>query len=350
MLNIEDLSLGKLKSVRRRSICVDDTELVRMVPLEEGKLLPLLIEPAAPGVDLISWAAANRELIERRLEEHGGILFRGFGVGSVEQFEDFVRELYGSLLDYSDRAQPRSKVHGNVYTSTEFPPEHPIEMHNESSYAYTWAMRILFYCHLPSLTGGATPIADCRKLYELLDPAVRERFIEKKVMYVRNLGGTLGITWQNAFQTEDRAEMEAFCARTGVELEWLEGGRLRTRSVRPVALRHPNTGEAVWFNAAVSSHVSTLPEAVRQALLAELAADELPKNSFYGDGTPIEPEVLAEVRRAYREATVSFPWQKGDVLLLDNMLASHAREPYTGPRKVVVGMAKPVSLNEVPVV
>jgi alpha-ketoglutarate-dependent taurine dioxygenase len=165
-------------------------------------------------------------------------------------------------------------------------------------------------------------------------------------MYVRNFGEGFGISWQTAFQTAERGAMEDFCRANRVAVEWKDDGRLRTRSVRPVAVRHPRTGEEVWFNAAISSHISTVEPATRAALLAEYSEEDLPKNSLYGDGAPIEPEVLAEVRRAQRQETVAFPWQKGDILLLDNMLVAHGRAPYSGPRRVVVAMAEPVSLAD----
>ncbi|MNG41197.1 Taurine catabolism dioxygenase TauD, TfdA family [compost metagenome] len=37
-----------------------------------------------------------------------------------------------------------------------------------------------------------------------------------------------------------------------------------------------------------------------------------------------------------------FDWRKGDVILLDNMLAAHARDPFEGPRKIVVAMGEMV--------
>jgi alpha-ketoglutarate-dependent taurine dioxygenase len=110
--------------------------------------------------------------------------------------------------------------------------------------------------------------------------------------------------------------------------------------------RHPVTGETVWFNHATFFHVSTLEPMLRDALLAEFDPDDVPTNSCYGDGSPIEADVLDLLRAAYRDATVAFPWQEGDILLIDNMLAAHGRSPFTGPRKVVVAMAEPMSERE----
>ena len=36
---------------------------------------------------------------------------------------------------------------------------------------------------------------------------------------------------------------------------------------------------------------------------------------------------------------LKFQWQKGDIMILDNILTAHSREPYKGERKVAVAMA-----------
>jgi alpha-ketoglutarate-dependent taurine dioxygenase len=111
--------------------------------------------------------------------------------------------------------------------------------------------------------------------------------------------------------------------------------------------RHPRTGELVWFNHATFFHVSTLEPTLRDSMLAEFPEGELPANTYYGDGSPIEPEVLDHLRAAYHAETVSFPWQAGDLLLLDNMLVAHGRAPYAGPRQILVGMAEPTAEDQV---
>lgn len=347
--NLAEPGLGKLKSIRRRAVEAGAVGLVRARPLREAGDLPLLIEPVVDGVDVVAWAEANRPFIEESLLRHGGILFRGFGVDSVPRLQEVVRALYGEPLAYLDRVQPRREVADQVYTSTEYPPDQTIEMHNEASYAARWPLRIFFCCLLPSEWGGETPIADGRRVLARLSPEVRRCFAEKGLMYVRNMGDGFGISWQTAFQTDDREQMEEFCRENQVEVEWKGGDRLRTRSLRPAIVRHPRTGEEVWFNAAISSHVSTLDPATRQALLAEYREEDLPKHVFHADGSAIDPAMLEAVREAFRQESVAFSWQRGDLLLLDNMLATHGRRPYGGARKVVVAMAVPVSVRDLQV-
>lgn len=311
--------------------------------LDQDQALPLLLDAEKAGTNLREWAAAHRQEIETKLLDHGGILFRGFELSGVEEFEQFIAALSGEALEYKERSSPRSQVSGNIYTSTDYPPDQPIFLHNENSYQHTWPQKIAFYSVIAAETGGETPIADVRKIYQQLPDGVREPFERLGWMYVRNFGDGFGLPWETVFQTEDRQAVEDYCRANGIEPAWKDDGRLRTRAVRPAVTDHPVTGEKVWFNHATFFHVTTLEEGIREMLLEEFEEEDLPTNTFYGDGSRIDEEALQVLRQAYADNTVMFPWQVGDVLLLDNMLVAHGRSPFTGDRKVVVGMAEPRS-------
>lgn len=337
------LSLKKVGTAQRKSITVSESALIKVQPLKPNQLLPLVIEPMVDGLDLITWTRNNRLFIESQLPKYGGILFRNFKIKGIEVFEQFAKATSdGKLLPYQDGSSPRTLVKDNVYTSTDYPADQTIFLHSELSYANTWPLKVYFHCVKPAEQGGETPIADIRKVCDRIPVQIRDRFLQKQVMYVRNFGGGLGLPWQKAFQTSDKTVVEAYCHENGIEMEWKEGDKLQTRQIRPAVVSHPKTGETVWFNHAAFFHVSTLEPKVRQALL-DFSEIELPYNTYYGDGSPIEPEALEEIRSAYRQETVMFPWQAGDILMLDNMLTAHGRTPFVGSRKVVVGMAEPFS-------
>jgi alpha-ketoglutarate-dependent taurine dioxygenase len=272
--------------------------------------------------------------------KHGALLFRGFEMESVARFELLARAVSQDLLDYNERAAPRTQVGKNIFTSTEFPADQTIPLHHEMSYSHHWPSKIWFYCARPATQGGRTPLASERKVTSLIDAGIKKRFIEKRVMYIRNYGEGVDLTWQEAFQTTDRALVEQYCRQTRMEFEWRADDRLRTRAVRQVVAVHPKSGETLWFNHAHMFHVSNLDGHIRDALLSRFREDELPRNAFYGDGSPIDSSILEEIRETYRQASISFPWRKGDVLLLDNFLTTHGREPFDGPRKILVAMAE----------
>jgi alpha-ketoglutarate-dependent taurine dioxygenase len=335
-------STMKLPAMKRRAVAASPEALVRSRRFAPGQELPLVLEPATNGVDIRAWARESRPWIDQKLAQHGGLLFRGFDLRSVEDFEGLVRDIRGDLLEYKERSSPRSQVAGNVYTSTDHPPSQPIFLHNENSYQSAWPLYIFFYCHTAPQEGGETPIADTRAVYDRLPAEVRRRF-EKGWMYVRNFGGGFGLDWRTVFQTDDRRTVEEYCRENGIGIEWREGDRLRTRAIRPATAVHPRTGEKIWFNHATFFHVSTLEPEIRDALTVELEEGDLPANTYYADGSPIEPETLATLRDAYARETVKFSWQQGDLLMLDNMMVAHARAPFRGPRKILVAMAEPIS-------
>ncbi len=341
-----DAKLKKLLSAKPKAVSMSREELVKLSYLNPERMLPLVAQPNADAVDLITWAGTNKGLIEEQLMKHGAVLFRNFGIASIAKFEQFVRAISPELMQYGERSSPRHKVSDSVYTSTDHPADQPIVLHNEQSYTLSWMMKLWFFCLQPAQQGGATPIADSRKIFGRLNPKLVEKFEVKQVMYMRNYGAGLGLPWQEVFQTSEKSEVEAYCRQRAIRYEWLDGERLRTRQVRPAIRKHPKTDEKVWFNHALFFHVSSLEMATRSSLLAGLTEDDLPFNTYYGDGSPFEAATLDEIRAAYQQETVSFPWQAGDILMVDNMLAAHGREPYTGQRQVLVAMAEPFNAEK----
>jgi hypothetical protein len=203
-------------------------------------------------------------------------------------------------------------------------------------------MKLFFGCLQPATTGGETPIADSRRVLQRLAPATRERFREGRVLYRRTYGLGMGVSWRKAFQAADRPAAEARCRELGIEFEWRSGEDLHTWQRGDAIVRHPRTNEEVWFNHGFFFNPRAIePEEIRELLLSQ-PDEELSTSTLYGDGSPIPPETIEEIRAAYAAEAVSFPWQAGDVLLIDNMLTAHARRPYGGPRRVRVAMAEPL--------
>jgi len=335
-----DCNAKNLVNIKPKAFRLSSGRMVKIDHLQQGKTLPLVIQPAEQNIDLVAWIQDNLEFIERQLLKHGAILFRNFDVDDILIFEKFIRVISPELLEYRERSTPRTELRRNIYTSTEYAAYEHIALHNEFSYAYTWPMKICFHCVKPAAQGGETPIADCRQVFQTINQKIKERFIQKKVMYVRNYGSGIDLSWQEAFQTTDKSVVEEYCRKAPMEFEWKDDNRLRTRQVRQSVARHPKTQEMVWFNQAHLFHISNLELEVREALLELFKEEDIPRNTYYGDGSPIETSVLDEIREAYQQASVSFPWQEGDVLLLDNVLVAHGRKPFVGKRKVVVAMGE----------
>jgi alpha-ketoglutarate-dependent taurine dioxygenase len=332
--------LDKLRGIRRKA--VEDVTGINAVHTTEvipGERLPLSISPAVPGLDLLEWARSNRDWLREKLLHHGGIHLR-FGIDSLETFEQFaltqVTELFG---EYGDL--PRAgTTSGKIYQSTPYPEDQAILFHNESSHMHCWPMRIMFFCVQNAQQGGETPIMDCRKAYDEMDPAIRQKFEDLGVMYVRNFTDGLDVSWQHFFQTEDRTLVEKYCRAAGIICEWKPDGGLRTRQIRDAVKLHPDTGEKIFFNQIQLHHIAALAPKVREALQSMFSEEDLPRHVHYGDGSPIPNEVMDYIGDFFNRIAVVFPWQEGDIIMLDNMLTCHARNPYVGPRRITVAMGE----------
>ena len=335
---------GGLRGMRRKA--VPTTELVQtgFLPGNEERL-PLVITPAVENVDLAGWCSAHTEDVERYLDRYGAIMFRGFPLAGPPEFEAVASAIAGELFgEYGDL--PPEETGQRIYHSTPYPADKTILFHNESSHFSSWPLRQFFFCVVPSQQGGETPMLDCRKVYEVLDREIVEAFEHRGLMYVRNFSEGVDVPWQDFFHTDDKAAVEQTCANAGMSCEWTELG-LRVRQRAKGVRAHPRTGERVFFNQVQLHHVACLDEETRTAMRQLFADEDLPRNVYYGDGAPIPDEVIERIGEVYEQLCVETPWQRSDLIALDNMLVAHARRPFVGERKIVVAMGRMTHADDV---
>lgn len=300
--------------------------------------IPVVIQPKTAELRLAEWIKANKQFVDDQLIECGALLFRGFASSGETDFPEVIEQLCHEALSYVYRSTPRTQVGDKIYTATEYPAHKSIPFHNEEAYQRDWPMRLIFLCAQPAEEGGETPIADTVRITDKIAPEIQAKFREKRVMYVRNYGTGVDLDWQTVFQTQEKAGAERYCREHEIEFEWRPNGCLRTWQVCQAMAPHPETGKMIWFNQAHLFHVSSLDEKTRRSMLKIFKESELPRNTYYGDGTPIEEEALDQIRTAFDSEKTAFVWAMNDVMVLDNMLVSHSRNPYKGKRRVLVGM------------
>jgi acyl-CoA synthetase (AMP-forming)/AMP-acid ligase II/alpha-ketoglutarate-dependent taurine dioxygenase len=329
--------LGSLKSQPGARALTNSDSPIRTALLDEKRIFPLVIEATDADLDAVAWASSQRDFIEQHLRTHACILFRNFSLTTPQEFESFAEAVQPGLYgNYGDL--PKKEGGRNTYRSTPYPERQMILYHNESSHLERWPRKQLFFCEFPSPVGGATPIVDCREMLRQLPVDVVEEFERKGLLYVRVFTRNLDVSWRDFFKTDSKEEVEARLKEAGIEWQWLGDDELQTRTRCPAVVTHPVTGDRVFFNQVQLHHVSCLEPDVREDLLGMVGQERLPRNVYFGDGSVISDETMQIVSDAYEACAVRFDWHRGDVVMVDNMLAAHARDPYEGPRKIVVAM------------
>ncbi len=320
--------------------------------------LPLVIEPSQnlSFEQFLEYLKEQQEPLKKKLLTFGGILFRGFQVEGTDAFNAVIDTLgLGKPLSYIGGDTPRDKVKGKVYTSTEAPPSFMIPLHNEMSFIKHYPRHIYFYCDTPSETGGETIIADARSVYKAIDVKIKERFVQQGLRYISNFYGQSRIldmvnrfqrahkTWMDAFETHSKEDVEKLCAANEFGYKWNKKDWLQVIYETPAVIAHPETGERVWFNQA---HLYDYNPRLLGfwnwvgAKLLYVRKDTVLHEIYYGNGTTLPRKELYHVMDALEKETIKFPWKKGDVMVLDNVLAMHGRAPFTGKRRILAALTR----------
>lgn len=293
--------------------------------------------------DFVTYYKENESEVNEKLKLHGAIKFQGIQIDSPDSFQYIMNAISDEFSSYIDGNSPRIKVMDNVYTSTEYPNTQKITMHNELSYSNKWPSKLIFCCIVAPPVQGETLIVDGRKVLNEMDASFVDEIREKGVTYIRNLhnGMGLGPSWQNTFETTEKEEVEKHCEKLNIEYEWKSNDSIRLIQKRKGTLVHEATNEEVWFNQIDQFHPLHLGEKLYKELrrLYKNTYD-LPMFVEFGDGTEITEDRIKHILSTMDSLTIEPKWQQGELLLIDNELVCHGRNPFEGERKILVSMIK----------
>lgn len=286
---------------------------------------------------VLDFMAQSLPRVQDGLAERGAVLLRGFRAPESDLVERSLALVGRELLDDAFWSTPRSGVSEKTFTATEYPRQRTIALHSEMAYMTAWPRLLAFHALEVAEEGGETTIAP-------LDPVSREldelllAFQERGVLYRRTYHAGVDVPWQKAFRTNERSEVEAVAARTGMTLAWLEGDVLQSTHKAQGTVRS-ESGVPLWFSQAHVFHPSNLPPAQLDAMVQLFGRERLPRNALYGDGEEIPAAVIRRVNEAFNRHALKVAWRPGDLLLLDNMRFAHGRMPFKGSRRLHVAMA-----------
>lgn len=298
----------------------------------------------------------NREALNALLKEHGALLFRDFPLATAEDFARAVKTiLQRDLMDYASGEGSRKWIAQGVYTSTEAPASFHITLHHELSCTNTPLAYIAFFCEIaPSPGTGQTLLGSTKTVTQRLvqEPEVWDSFFGKTIKYTSRhppAGSYFSVinpthrTWQESFETNDRQVVERICQEKGFEYHWL-GDWLEVIRRAP-AIRGPDEhfDHPYWFNQAHLYHANPRGRGWLNYILANLlyiVPSTRPYDVEFDDGTQIPLAALYKLYDILEEETIRFDWQKGDLLLLDNIKTLHGKAPYRGKRRILVSMIR----------
>lgn len=318
------------------------------------------------GEDIIDYIENNKAGINGKLSEYGAVLFRGFGIDEAQTFEDASKLLDPELKNDYLGTSPRNKLTEFVFSASELPPHYPIMQHCEMSFLPHAPRKLFFWCRIAPEKGGETPICDFGKVYEDLNPAIRKEFEDKGVTTIRNYSGPgqKGKSikqlkpWPDMFLTTDKNKVEEICREHELEAHWLANDSLRLINTRPAVAIHPQSGKKIWFNHTQVFHSAAARMEYAHILGRQKNLRGLVLNLFlrindlwesftqkpeeramhvtFGNGDPIPDHYVKHLIDVIWKNIYINPWQKGDMIMIDNYRTAHGRLPYYGQREVNV--------------
>lgn len=311
-----------------------------------GKVFPFVLRAETPSATLpkaIDWVRRHREDLLQQASEHGAILFRGFPLASAEDFDAFVAAFGQTNFPYNESLSNAVRVNWTerVFSANEAPADVTIYLHHEMAQTPFFPSKLFFFCEVAAETGGATPICRSDVLLEQLAEKCPEfiRNCEQKGLQYTNvmpssndpLSG-MGRSWQSTLRAPTREQAETQLGALGYTWEWLDDGCLKATTPVLPGVREVSSGRKTFFNQLIAAFRGWKD-----------TRNDPSKAIRFGDGQPLDGDAVRLAAELAEELTFDVPWQAGDVVFMDNLLAMHGRRTFTGKRKVLASLAAPES-------
>ncbi|MDG2334733.1 MAG: TauD/TfdA family dioxygenase [Myxococcota bacterium] len=307
-----------------------------------GGAFPLAYRSESEGAgltDAIAWVRDNARAHLSEASAHGAVLFRGFPLRSLEDFDLLVSafDLPGFAYDDSLSNAVRVNHSKRVFSANEAPPEATINLHHEMAQTPLYPSRLFFYCQKPAEVGGATSICRSDILWERLlveAPKFATACREKGLRYrhtmpeVEDPDSGMGRSWKSTFSASNRAEASERMLELGYTGEWLDDGCLRVTSPPLPAVRELGGGRTAFFNQLIAAFTGwrdrrNTPEA----------------SILHGDGTPLDVAGAELAASLGEQLSFDVVWEPGDMVLIDNLVTMHGRRTFQGTRSVLASFA-----------
>jgi alpha-ketoglutarate-dependent taurine dioxygenase len=266
-------------------------------------------------------AEPERAAVVDALKTAGAVIFRGYFAG-LDEFIAFSDRFTASYVPYVGGANNgRQTVGGNgsVYTVTEPSMKMPIPLHGEMYYSHTRPDLVWFYCINPAAANGETTLCDGGEILAQLSPATRRQFEENDILYRRNFSKSV---WQSSYQTDDVAELEAFCRANNLELTVHADGGISTAYRASAIVRSPNG----------DGFINSILTFAAQEYIAGSTESQV----RWSDGREIDRAILLEVKNVSDRLTLAHAWQPGDLIMVDNTRVMHGRRSFNDDQRNIV--------------
>ncbi|CAN5612040.1 TauD/TfdA family dioxygenase [soil metagenome] len=313
----------------------------------------------------LDWLGDNASLLEETVDGCGGVLLRELpGLYNQSHFDAVI----GQLAPPDDKRKEKRKekdkdkpagtgcmaARSAFMQPSEAPAGWSVAAHQELAHLKSAPDRVALFFEQPASRGGETTLCDMRKVLPFMPMSLlaeadhvglqlRRAFPSAATAHLKpDFHGS----WQDLFGTADADVVEQIVDNNGWHCRWRDEGQTLQlwQDVVAPTQEHPGTGESVWRNAA--HHYSPLCMMAGALEDGRVADYELLAHArrhtphvldtlVLGNDEALDESDCLHARRVLKQAEVSVPARKGDLLILDNLHYGHGRRAYRGERRVL---------------